>query len=487
MTLCLSACSRGMFSSVQSWDTPSVLAFVMSICGGIHYGYNVAVVSTVVKEIRNDLDAPESFLQIIIGSTLAGAIIGSPISGPIADYLGRRSAVVLGEIFSLLGVIGSTISFSKGALLVSRVTLGFGVGFCTLAKPLYASEVASPKTRGLIVSVFSPAIAGGILFAMATQALPFTDIWRVKFALGGVPPTILLCIAIFRMEESQVWRRQKSRAAAISTVEHLSDMLLDERSEVKDLTLVTDAENLIWGADPLRVASADGSNPCTTISRSLSSGYSGATVANRDVDSSEVTAKYFVTGIVLALGNQLTGIYSALMYAPYLVELEDNTTSWRVSVLTIFVSAINLLGSGCATVTVDRVGRRPLLLFGLGSMSICLYCIALTLLLTPTSSGAGYMSVCLLVATFVFAYQIGPGTCFFVVTTEMCPSHCKATVLSCSNAVKYVCELFTALCFASLVDLIGISATLAAFSTISLGCCAFVWFAVPETGSLITE
>ena len=83
---------------------------------------------------------PTLVLETLVGLTTLGAVLGSPLSGPIAEAYGRRVATIIGESLSLAGAVGCALSPTVSWLIVCRFLVGLGVGFCTLCKPVYVSE-----------------------------------------------------------------------------------------------------------------------------------------------------------------------------------------------------------------------------------------------------------------------------------------------------------------------------------------------------------
>jgi MFS transporter, SP family, sugar:H+ symporter len=180
--------------------------------GGIFFGYDSGYVNGVmgmpyfIHEFAN-LPYPEagasadyfiipSWRQSLIVSILsAGTFIGAVVSGDLADYLGRRTTILMGcGVFSV-GVVLQVASSAYSLLIAGRLIAGLGVGFVSAIIILYMSEIAPRKYRGTIVSAYQFCITVGILPAScvvyATQNKRDSSAYRIPIAIQWIWALVL--------------------------------------------------------------------------------------------------------------------------------------------------------------------------------------------------------------------------------------------------------------------------------------------------------
>jgi len=190
---------------------------VLSGIGGILYGYDVGVFSGAIPFIRETIFAhvPASQMAtkigIIGGAVFGGGLVGTLITGYLADRFGRRMMIIVSCVVFLLGILCILLANSFAALLAARLLLGVGVGIVAVAVPLYLAEVAPTKIRGKGVTVFQLFLTLGILLAYVVD-LYFTPSgsWRSMFAVIIIPALILL-VSMLALPESPRWLVSKRK------------------------------------------------------------------------------------------------------------------------------------------------------------------------------------------------------------------------------------------------------------------------------------
>ena len=157
--------------------------WVLTMLGGLHYGYHVGVVAAAAKGVAEHLGEDLQSIEVASALALAGAIVGSPLSGVVCERFGRRVGTVVGETIGLLGALCCAAASGYHWIWAGRLLVGLGIGFCTLAKPLYIQETVDVSAGRPILAGFAPAVAAGVLLSKASSNLH----WRVAFALGALP------------------------------------------------------------------------------------------------------------------------------------------------------------------------------------------------------------------------------------------------------------------------------------------------------------
>lgn len=419
---------------------------IAGVCalGGLLFGYDIGVISGALLFIREDL-ALSPFLQsVVVSGLLVGAVVGALVGGPLSDRYGRRRTVMLAALIFVLGAIGAGLSPSVGALIAFRFVLGLGVGLASLIVPLYISEVSPANVRGGLVSLNQLMITIGILAAyLVNFALAESEAWRWMLGLAAIP-AVILGVGMFFLPETPRWLVSKNLTERARSV--LRRTRGEERvdEELADIERVESQEE--EGLDELR---APWVRPA------------------------------LIVGVGLAIFQQITGINTIIYYAPTI--LEETGFGASASILaTVGVGVVNVLLTVVAIWLVDRVGRRPLLLFGIIGMIVSLILLGLAFILPALSGVVGILAtVCLMLYVASFAVSLGP--VFWLLISEIYPLKIRGSAMSVATIANWASNFVVALTFLSLVQLLGQTATFWLYALVSIGAWFFVYFLVPET------
>lgn len=399
------------------------------ILGGLHYGYNIAVVGAALPSLRVSLPNLRSIeVGTLSSATLLGAVLGSPLSGVVCSLYGRRVGTIIGESCSALGALGCTLSSSVPWLAAFRMLVGLGVGFCTLAKPLYVKETVSAQEAGGVQASFAPAVAIGILVAQAAGGV--LGSWRALFLLGAAPPVLLLSVGIFLMPESPSWLESR---AVTST-----------RASPVDKTSGDSAKAYNGGGD------GNGGYSCRSVQ----------------------------IAVCLAIANQLTGAYPVLVYSPSLVEAAAPGTS--STFIPLSTALANLVGASAAVRMMSGCRRRPLVLSALGVEAACL-CYAGYLTSGVELHNYAVLALALTLGAWCLAYEVGPGGGYFVLIGDLAKPPMATTVYAIANSVRYTCEFVSSFFFLSASSAFGTQAILVFHAAVSLLTMATLAAFLPET------
>ncbi|EOD28529.1 hypothetical protein EMIHUDRAFT_99993 [Emiliania huxleyi CCMP1516] len=410
----------------SSWSREESLGITLTVLGGMHYGYNLAIPAVAAKGIAASLGLhiDEGYLTSI---TLLGALLGSPLAGAVAETSGRRMSTILGESLSVLGAVACSLASSPTTLAVTRFVVGLGVGFCTLCKPLYISETVLSDRRGTVLALFAPSVAVGILIAEATPLLlpagaaespisvatgasnaslvgapapaaAVSAAWRLQVASGAVLPATLLAIAVAAMPESPAWLAMRASGSdggsGAGPREGPSDELLAEEPG---------ALALLGSGSARRVA---------FLATLLAFAQQGTGAA----------------GVIL-FPKELVGSAVELAGAPQ--------PSWALLV----VPASNLAGAVAGTALIGAVGCRRAMLGGLSGMTAATLLPLLLPRLLPPPSAPMLAALLASLGGWAIFFQLGPGCSYFVAVTEAAPPRLRALSVSLGNSARYFLEL----------------------------------------------
>lgn len=396
------------------------LTFVATL-GGLLFGWDTAVISGAVSSIDAYFIDPLGLSETArtslsgwtISSALLGCIIGAAVAGWISTALGRKGGLMIAALLFFLGSLGSAVpEFGFGTIgqmgphalwpfIFYRILGGVGVGIASMLSPLYIAEISPSAIRGRLVAFNQLAIVLGILVvyfvnwyiaSLGDDAWLKSMGWRWMLASEAIPSGIFLLLLVF-VPDTPRWLVLRGR----------NDEAL---AQLKRVTEEADAKSIL----------ADIQRTLEVRSGRLFS--FGATVV--------------VVGVLISVFQQFVGINAVLYYAPLM--FHNMGASTEAALLeTIVVGAANVIFTVVAIVTVDRLGRKPLLVAGAVVMAASM--IALGCLFSAKAVGLGAL-VAVVVYIGGFAFSWGPVA--WVLLAEMFPNSIKGKGLGLAVAAQWV-------------------------------------------------
>ncbi|WP_372752397.1 D-xylose transporter XylE [Mariniflexile sp.] len=394
---------------------------LVATLGGLLFGYDTAVISGTVSSLESffvlpfGLDEMEANARLgfVVSSALIGCIIGGISGGIVSKKLGRKNGLILAAILFLLSAIGSAMpemilkpigeadhTFIY-IFIVYRIIGGIGVGLASMLSPLYIAEIAPAKIRGKLVSMNQFAIIFGMLvvyfvnYYIAKQGDDTwlnTVGWRWMFASEIIPASLFLVMLLFVPDtpRSLVLKSQPEKALDILTK--------------------------VNGVDEAKKILADIQNTVVSHSGKLFS--FGAAV--------------IVVGILLSVFQQFVGINVVLYYAPEIFKSMGSGTDTAL-LQTIIVGVVNLVFTVLAIMTVDKYGRKPLMIIGALGMAISMFALGTTFFMKSVGIGA---LVFMLIYVASFAMSWGP-VCW-VLLSEIFPNKIRGKALAVAVAAQWI-------------------------------------------------
>jgi SP family xylose:H+ symportor-like MFS transporter len=443
---------------------------LIATLGGLLFGYDTAVISGAIGAIDanfiDPLNLPEtqrlSLSGFTIASALFGCIVGGAVAGSIADRFGRRAGLIIAALFFLVGTLGSAVpEFGLGAIggmgpdaltpfNVYRILGGIGVGLASLLSPLYIAEIAPKEARGKLVSLNQIAIVLGMVgvyfvnWAIAQlgdeQWLRAVG-WRWMFASEAVPSLLFLGLLLLVPDTPRwlVMKRRDDEALAVLR-------RLDSAGDAK-ATLVEIEQSLVVRSDRLFAF--------------------GSLVV--------------IVGILLSVFQQVIGINAVLYYAPMMFQNMGASTDSAL-LQTVIVGIANVVFTIVAMYTVDRLGRRPLMMLGAAIMAASM--LALGCLFAANVLGIGAL-LAMIVYIAGFALSWGPVT--WVLLSEIFPNSIKGRAMAIAVAAQWIANLVVSWSFKVLDGNSYLNAQFNhgfaywLYAAMSVLAGLFVWRYVPET------
>ena len=323
--------------------------------GGFLMGFDASVISGVVSFIGPEFDLSPIELGWSVASLTLTATLAMLASGPLSDRLGRKPVLRIAAVLFAVSALASAAAPNFISLVAARMVGGLGVGAALIVAPMYIAEIAPARIRGRMVSFNQLNIVIGISAAFFSnylilrlgaselgwaQALNLGD-WNWRWMLGvEAVPAIVYFVALFAVPESPRWLVMHDRDdEALGIMQRVSD---PERARAS-LQSVREALSAETGSDNARFGEL--LHP-----------------AMRTV---------LTIGLAVAILQQITGINSVFFYAPMIFEQSGIGTDASF-LQAVLVGLVNLVFTVLAIMTIDRLGRRPLLVFGLTGIAVCM-------------------------------------------------------------------------------------------------------------------
>jgi len=219
--------------SPNAQKTLWLAAIVAAICGGL-YGYDTGIVSGALLLITRDFHLSSFYQEMVASAILAGAVMGSFITGWMSERFGRRNSVMIVTAVFVTGALACAWAPDVYALIAARVFLGLAVGGSTQVVPMYISELAPAKKRGHMVTMFNIAIGVGI-FAANVIGFAARDAWgwRPMVAIAAIPAAVVF-VSMFFLPKSPRWAAEnESLDSAIEQLRRIRTTRREIRKEIK--------------------------------------------------------------------------------------------------------------------------------------------------------------------------------------------------------------------------------------------------------------
>lgn len=412
--------------------------------GGLLFGYDTGVVSGALLFIRDDFNLGAFGQSVVVSILLIGAVLGALAVGPLSDRFGRRRSLMVSATAFIIGALLAAFAPGFALLSIARLVQGFAVGSAAFAVPLYISELSPAGPRGALVSLNQLMITVGILVAyLANYSLASAEAWRWMFALAVVP-AIVLILGMLVSPETPRWlvsQGKENEARSVLSRSRDSARVEDELTEIKAAVR-------------------------------MEGGGLG------ELFSPWVRPALFV-GITLALFQTTTGIDTILYYAPTI--LESTGLAAQASILgTVGIGLANVLMTVVAILLLDRIGRRPPLLFGIAGMALGLFVIGLAFLGGGVEGVPAWVLVLCLIL-FVSSFAIGLGPVFWLLNAEIYPTRVRGRAAGLATMVIFGSNAVVSFTFLPLIAALGETATFWLYGLLSVVALMFVYFFVPET------
>lgn len=436
------------------------LAATSGALGGLLFGYDWVVIGGAKPfyELYFHLDSP-AIEGWAMSCALIGCLFGAIASGWLSERFGRKRLLTLAALAFAVSSLGTGLAYHFTAFVVWRVMGGCAIGLASGVSPMYIAEISPAHLRGRLVSLNQVAIVFGILLAQVVnwriaQPVPAGATvryillswngqwgWRWMFGVTAIP-SLLFLVASLLVPESPRWLAMKGRRAqARGVLERLGGSAYAERVMTDMATASTRKE-----AGPLREElRAPGAR------------------------------KLLAVGVVLAILQQWCGINVIFNYAQEIFAAAGYQVS-DILFNIVVTGAVNVVFTFVAFFTIDRFGRRFLLLTGLTGL-VAIY-VVLGLLYHAHMQGKP-MLVLVLAAIACYAMSLAPAT--WVVIAEIFPNRVRSGAMAIAVTALWLACFVLTYTFPLLNAALGAAGTFWTYAAVCLAGAVFLGARLPET------
>ncbi len=427
------------------------LALVAAL-GGFLFGFDTAVISGAERYIQNIWGLSDLKHGLAIAIALYGTVLGAIIVGYPANKYGRKPLLIIIGILYTASALGSALAPEINSFMFFRFLGGIGVGASSVIAPMYISEIAPAKSRGMLVALFQFNLVFGILIAYVSnyfiEIAAFTESWRWMLGVE-VLPAIIYTLLSLRVPESPRW-------------------LINEKNEYDKARLI------LTKTDP------------EGVDRAIE-------MAVEEAKKEKLKSKFFdlfqkkyirisFMAILIAFFNQLSGINAIIYFAPRIFEMANISTENSL-LSTMGIGVINLIFTMVGLSLIDKFGRKKLLYIGCAGYIVSLF------LMSISFSGGIIPSSILPYFVFIFiaSHAIGSGSIIWAFISEIFPNHIRSYGQSLGSLTHWVFAALIANVFPFFANSFGASSIFLFFCAMMIIQLIWAIFIMPETKGKVLE
>lgn len=407
----------------------------------------MGIIAAALIFVRSTFSLSTQMAEIAVSAAVIGSMVGAVVGGVFADRAGRRATLVWGGVLFIAGSILAPLSPNVFMLILSRTLIGIAIGFTAVTAPVYVSELAPPQSRGMLIGLYQLALTAGIALAdLVGYWLASDHAWRLMFGLGAIPALFFLLL-VLTVPESPRWLVAHGKAGEAETV----------------LRSYTDEAGTRLLLAEIRAALM------VTIEKRWSALWT------------PTVRKALLVAVGFTVLQQVTGINTIIYYGPQIFKLAGIDSDKNAIFATLLVAIVNMLATIIALVLVDRVGRKPLLYWGVGGMTLSLFLLAYAFhAQAQLGSSLGAIAIaCMMVYIACFAFSMGPIA--WIIVAEVFPLRLRGRGVAAATLGSGAANTLVSLTFLSLIKAAGNSATFCIYGAFCILTLFFVRFIMPET------
>jgi sugar porter (SP) family MFS transporter len=434
--------SRSSGSFLESVSRLNLFVALTAGIVGIIYGYDVGSIASAILFLKPDFHLSNFDVSIVTSAVVLGELFGAFSAGRISNAIGRQRTMVsiaLGyAIFAALQGVAPNAWFLAGV----RFLLGVAIGVSIVTAPAFIAESAPQKIRGSMIVTFQIATTSGIVIAyFVGAALANFENWRLILSLSAIPALLVLAL-IIRLPETPRWLLMKNRRQeAVALLQRLNpDMDSEAEASIIEEDLAYEEQGSL---------------------RELFQGRFWK-------------AGLFVVGLGFLV--QITGINAIVYYSPTMIQQIGVVNPLDAIVVTGFAQLAGVMAEVVSFFLVDRWGRRPTLLLGIGTTGIANFILIIAFAIGPAAILA-FTGILI----FLVGFGLGYGSLVWIYASESFPARLRTQGGSAMLTADLLGNFIIGVLFLNALGMLGGAITFGIFFILSLCAFGFVYWLAPET------
>jgi sugar porter (SP) family MFS transporter len=416
--------------------------------GGLLIGFNFAITAVTLVLISKSWALTPLQQGTIPSALVLGLAAGSFIAGSLSDRFGRRYVLMSTAALFVAGAFGSAIAPSFVWLLASRAAVGLAIGIASPTTGVYVAEIAPNAIRGRLLSFEAVTYGIGAILAYCVGLAfdPSAENWRSMFAFIAIPSTIY-GLVLLPLPESPRWLASHGRGRAARRIlarlgEPDAEQLVAALAAPETEPMSPDERTGLW-TKPHRPA--------------------------------------LVLGLVLMFLIVFCGWDMVLFYAPTVlmqIGFEDTAVSF---IATLGLSLVFLIMTIISLSVVDRIGRKPMVVYGLFTMALCLGSMVVLAWMSETLGPVMRWGLVAALAVFVGVFALTLGQVGEIVVAEIYPQSIRGPATSLSHGMRSLFALAFTLTFPAVLSAFGLHLTLLSYAVLDVLGALYLLRFLPET------
>jgi len=408
--------------------------------GGLLFGYDTGVINGTQFYFSKYFELTGALKGFIVSSALLGALVGAAGAGLLSKEIGRKSSLIISAVLFAISAWGSGLPGflpeSISLMVFFRMLGGIAIGIASMNAPMYIAEISPAAKRGKLVTYYQMAVVIGffVVFLVTyfigdklseTQNLEYG--WRYMF-WSELIPALLFFVLLFMVPRSPRWlmiKGKEEEAKNILTRIHGEELANQEFVEIKESI----------------------QKEGTAVK---------ASIFNKSL------FPIIIIGTVISILQQFTGINAVLYYGADIFEQALGFGQEDILLQQILLATVNLLFTFVAMYTVDKLGRKPLLIIGGFGMLAGFLIMGFTLYFSdysqlnsagvPTiSSTEGIISL-IGILLFIASFAMSMGPIVWVLLSEIFPNKIRSAAMSIAVAAQWLANYFVSQTFPIVVE-----------------------------------
>ena len=437
------------------------LISAVAAMGGLLFGWDWVVIGGAKPFFQRYFQlTSEAQIGWANSCALIGCLVGSLVAGGLSDRLGRKRLLIVAALLFAVTSVGNGLAPSFAIFIAWRMLGGVAIGLASSLSPMYISEIAPAQMRGKLVSINQLTIVIGILLAQYINWFLVRNLpqgasdefirnswfgqqgWRWMFGLTALP-SLLFLIGMFFVPESPRWLAKNGQP------DRARGVLQQIGGAPYANAAIAEIESTLASEEIQHVRFADLLEP--------------------------KMRKVLVLGVVLAVFQQWCGINVIFNYAEEIFKAAGYDISSVLKNIA-WTGSVNMLFTFVALGTVDRAGRRPLMLFGSAGLAVIYTAMGLCY-----ARGVQGLPVLLLVLAAIGCYAMSLAPVTWVVISEIFPNRIRGAAMSLAVTALWIACFILTYTFPLLNSTLGSSGTFWLYAVICVAGFVFILLKLPET------